>query len=182
MVARWLWLVGETTVSTRGNFYPAGHSRTEPNVIGVGAVGVANVDNSGEGADERSEWSGTGSVALLDASGRCDSARDMANEASNCGTQIQIAAPGEDVYALSKSNVNQSPQFEAYVNFTGTSAAAPVLSGVAAILQAIRPTTGPLPPVRLKNLLIATATTSRPSGGRTIPWFVSMRWKRSRPC
>lgn len=72
------------------------------------------------------------------------------NEGSGCGPAINIAAPGEDVIAM---KVSGAPDF-----FRGTSAAVPMVAGVAGLVQAIRPDENVrFTPDRLRSLLIATA-------------------------
>ena len=93
----------------------------------------------------------------------------MPAKSSNCGRNVTLAAPGEDVFALGIRGYTWDRGFD------GTSAAAPIVSGVAAILQAIRPTDAPLPPSIIKNLLIATGTDI------TTSWNVTLRDANGNP-
>jgi hypothetical protein len=70
---------------------------------------------------------------------------------STVGSYVDIAAPGENIYAASVSRGNSG--FD-YASFTGTSFAAPWVSGVAAMLKAQRPE---WKPQELKNHLLKTA-------------------------
>src|SRR3989338_8210789 len=66
---------------------------------------------------------------------------------SNFGSDLHISAPGVNVYAPIPDNK--------YTNdFRGTSASAPMVTGVAAILKAIKPS---LTPAEIKNILVRTA-------------------------
>ena len=56
--------------------------------------------------------------------------------ASNFGTSVDLAAPGIDVYAPRPGGTYDK-------NFSGTSAAAPFVTGVAAILKALDPEVAP---------------------------------------
>ena len=89
---------------------PARLSLELPNVITVGAV------ETNDGTGEANRWV------------------DDQTKASNYGTPITIAAQGAQLYALTTT----SP-VEAYRRDSGTSFAAPLVSGVAAFLRAIDP-------------------------------------------
>ena len=112
-----------------------------PNVMGIGATAVANIDGSGEGADERAVFLGS---ALGDTAPPCSIG--LASGGSNCGPGVTMAAPGEDVLVA----INSAPGF---ATLDGTSFAAPMVSAVAALLKAIGPATG-LTPDLLRTLLV----------------------------
>ena len=115
------------------------------NVMSIAAVAVANSDRSGERRDARARF----------ARGRRKAPRGTRNciagvryAQSNCGSAITLAAPGEDLLA---------PHQNGYEVFSGTSAAAPVLAGVAGLLQAARTTDVPRTPASIKDILVRTA-------------------------
>jgi hypothetical protein len=141
---------GNDGVNARCHF-PSAYSVAEPHVISVGAVAVGNVDASGETADDRAAFgqSRPPSPASQDFA-RCSGAVTI--KGSNCGNAVTLAAPGEDVLALTSSGYTND------FGFRGTSAAAPIVTGVAALLQAIRPTAQRLPPSQIRSILTSTAT------------------------
>jgi hypothetical protein len=141
---------------------PARLASTEPNVMAVGAVAVANIDGSGETADQRARFQGA-QGALSAVSARCDpldTGPRYSIAGSNCGPSITIAAPGEDLYAVTKAGSGPDHKY-----FGGTSGASPVVASIAAILQAVRPTLAPLPPSDVRSILKRTATDISSSWG-----------------
>ncbi len=66
--------------------------------------------------------------------------------ASNFGSSVSISAPGEKIYAPAPNNQYDS-------NFGGTSASAPMVTGVAGLIKAIKPN---LTPAQIKQILIET--------------------------
>ncbi len=145
---------GNDGVEARCSF-PAALERTEPHVVSVGAVAVANLDDTGEDADARALFVSTpGADSRFFP--RCDSYQ---KGGSNCAPGVTLAAPGEDVLALSPNGYTLATDQQSPTRaFNGTSAAAPIVTGVAAILQAIRPTATRLPPGQLRTILTSTAT------------------------
>ena len=131
--------------------FPSAYSIAEPHVISVGAVAVADVDETLETADSRAAFGNARppSRASQDFA-RCSPAVTI--RSSNCGNGVTLAAPGEDVLALTSSGYTLN------LGFRGTSAAAPIVTGVAAMLQAIRPTEQRLTPSRIRSILASTAT------------------------
>ena len=115
---------------------PCALSNTLPNVLCVGATAVQDVDGTGEGWDRRANFSGLG--------------------ASNFGSVVNLAAPGEDVLMLSSTASNGGYLNTAFSQ--GTSFAAPMVAATAAMLQAIRPAgQAKFTPTRLRDLLLLTA-------------------------
>lgn len=156
-------------------FLPAGLSATEPNVLSAVGTAVDDADASTEPRDQRTVWTGTvtttSSAGLIGAT-RCDLGCVIDGEtaathptatclaptfgASNCGPGVTLAAPGEEVLSVNGPGLSTTVG-AGYQAFLGTSAASPVIAGVAALVQAVRPTTQPIPPSRLKQLLVQTA-------------------------
>ncbi len=126
---------------------PAVLSRTMGNVISVGATAVANADGTGEGEDARADFGN--SVPGFKRGNVACGAKSHLISGSNCGPAVSIAAPGEDILAAD-SAVALKP-------FGGTSAAAPVVAGVAALVQTIRQNDPFLQPDVVRQLLISTA-------------------------
>ena len=73
--------------------------------------------------------------------------KDFRIHLSNFGSRIDIAAPGVDVYTPAINGGYDK-------NFSGTSASAPMVTGVAAILKSIKPE---LTPAEIKEILIKSA-------------------------
>ena len=113
----------------------------EGHVVSVGAVATQNLDKTGEVWDARAIYSQT-TRPRPNGLVNCDDAKPV--DGSNCGL-IDLAAPGDEVFTTSKD--------KPYDEFGGTSAAAPMVAGVAAVLQAIRPNTTPLTPREIKRVL-----------------------------
>lgn len=67
---------------------------------------------------------------------------------STYGTWCDVAAPGHDIYSTYNSSATP------YMNMTGTSMAAPVVSGVAAMMLSVNPS---LTPSEVKSILCQTA-------------------------
>jgi len=127
-----------------------------PNVMVIGATAVDDLDGTGETADRRAIYGPSGASTLssfypLDR--QCDRPNQ---ESSNGGNAVSLAAPGEEVFEASTTATNASG-YETAARSQGTSVAAPMVAGVAAMLQAIRPAgAAPFTPVQLKALLIET--------------------------
>lgn len=90
---------------------------------------------------------------------------------SNFGSGVNVSAPGIEVYAPAirgKGNfpTSGSEAFNYITNFSGTSASAPMVTGVAGLIKAIKPG---LSPKDIKDILVRTADpiqTDQPIGGR----------------
>ena len=143
-------------VAAAGNFgvrtvdYPAAFA-TEPNVMSVGATEVQD-----PGVDHRWVQGGPAFFSRrVPDSFMCDPTHKAAGgwpaKGSNCGSPISIAAPGTRVWSVQAHGTN-------YGFCSGTSCAAPIVSGVAALLQTIRLGSAPLAPSDVKAILIRTAT------------------------
>lgn len=83
---------------------------------------------------------------------------DRRDTFSNFGTKVAIAAPGIDVYSPApRGKGNFPPDTKEYDRFfTGSSAAAPLVTGVAGLIKAIKPV---LTPAEIKTILTKTANT-----------------------
>ena len=90
---------------------------------------------------------------------------------SNFGDAIALAAPGELVYTSAPRGEGNAPIVDPdainyQFDFSGTSASAPMVTGVAGIIKAIKPN---LAPAQIKQILIQTAdiiSTDQPIGPR----------------
>jgi hypothetical protein len=90
--------------------------------------------------------------------------QDGKTTGSNFGNEVSLSAPGDSVYSPTfyHSPLNVSD----YESFSGTSASAPLVTGVAGLLKSINPN---LTPAQIKQILIRTADTietDQPIGGR----------------
>jgi hypothetical protein len=83
---------------------------------------------------------------------------DRRDTFSNFGPKVAIAAPGLDVYSPAPSGKGNFPldtkEYDRF--FTGSSAAAPLVTGVAGLIKAIKPA---LTPAEIKAILTKTANT-----------------------
>lgn len=122
-----------------------------PYVMSIAGVGVLNSDGTGELADRRAVFGNN--IADNLAHLACDPITKL--DGSACGPTVTLAAPGEDIYvALS---VEKSTGGVAYTRSRGTSYSSPMMAGIAAILQAIRPNAAAIAPDQLRALLLDTA-------------------------
>lgn len=88
-----------------------------------------------------------------------------AESASNFGSAVSLSAPGEQVYTPTFFTSPLDPT-DYVPNFTDTSAAAPMVTGVAGLIKAIKPD---LTPAQIKQILIETGdpiSTDKPIGPR----------------
>ena len=114
-----------------------------PGALGGGPLSLPNVINVG-GLDSTGEnrWPG-----------------------SPFGSAVNISAPAENVYAPRPPLAGEAEgQYDKF--FGGTSASAPMVSGVAGLIKAIKPG---LTPAQIKDILVRNAdpiTTDKPIGGR----------------
>jgi hypothetical protein len=136
----------------RMTHYPAAFAATEPNVIAVGAT-EADEPN----VDHRLPLGGPAIFTRpILATEMCDPTTRIGGwprSGSNCGSDISIAAPGR-VWSVNANHAGFPP----YGWCPGTSCAAPVVAGVAALLQTIRLGNNPLAPSDVKDILLRTAT------------------------
>lgn len=115
----------KNTDNTR--YYPSSFTDTYDNVISVGAS---------DSSDERSNWNGFSNLWGLFGSAK-----------SNYGkTTVDVFAPGTDIYSTSKDGK--------YCKMSGTSMAAPYVTGVAALMMSIRTS---LKPEDLKHMINYTS-------------------------
>jgi hypothetical protein len=124
---------------------------TLPNVIAVGAIGGPDHD-PGPGRswgrdDQRAEFSNWSAV-----------------RANGFDAVVQLAAPGTDVFTAGRGTFSFQIGGARFARSDGTSFAAPLVTGSAALLKAIDPT---LTPAQLKQRLLDSAfavNTTRPGG------------------
>jgi hypothetical protein len=82
--------------------------------------------------------------------------QDGKTTGSNYGNSVSISAPGDAVFSptfYGKPD-HYPPMISDYESFSGTSASAPLVTGVAGLLKAIKPS---LTPAQIKDILIRTA-------------------------
>ncbi|HEY2431353.1 MAG TPA: S8 family serine peptidase, partial [Vicinamibacterales bacterium] len=129
---------------------PANLSLQLDNVVTVGATAVLNDPGS------RSIFGGAKTIDGAFAGTTCDPSTTLTVGttettgfvgASNCGPAVTIAAPGSDVFVVTP---------DGYGTVGGTSAAAPIVSSIAALLLAVRGTSD-LSPSDLRSLLVNTS-------------------------
>ena len=118
-----------------------------PHVLSVGAVAVANFDGTGELLDERARFGGKVGDGIP-----CPD-DPVPQSGSNCGVGVSLAAPGEDVL-LATTTQDDASGYSDPALAKGTSFATPMVTAVAALLQAIRPTGALIPPAQIAALLI----------------------------
>ncbi|MGE5243270.1 MAG: S8 family serine peptidase [Betaproteobacteria bacterium] len=130
---------------------PAALSKRTAAVITVGAVAVANLDGSGEGADARAIFNDTGGDVE---NGDVPCRAGTATLESNCGSVVTLAAAGEDIFTTSTF----APGYLDGAVAAGTSFAAPIVTAIVGMLQAIR-TAGaqPLTAAFIRDLLVSSA-------------------------
>jgi hypothetical protein len=95
-----------------------------------GIVVVAAAGNAGVATDYPAAYDECMAVAATDYD-------DLRPSWSNYGPEIDVAAPGEDVFSLYPTNL-VSPPFLPYAWGTGTSASVPHVSGLAALIKSIK--------------------------------------------
>ncbi len=152
-------LAGRTVlVAAAGNegvlastFVPAAASLESPHVITVGATAVANFDGTGELVDARAVFGGEPYPGIP-----CSIIDEVPLAGSNCGAAVTLAAPGEDVLVASTLQESASGYLPPEQS-VGTSLAAPIVTAVTALLQAIRPSAAPLTPAELGAILVDAA-------------------------
>ena len=125
---------------------PAGYL---DHVISVGATAVANSDLTGEASDARAIFGGPSPEGFP----TCGSG--LALTGSNCNSNVTLAAPGEDILVIGRPSRPFVPFYDPPTR--GTSFAAPIVAGLAALIQTIRPTSAPLTPDFIRSLLVDTS-------------------------
>ena len=124
--------------TTNRNSRYKGYIESMPNVIFVAGAGNSGADalysTPARLSLELPTVITVGAVETNDGTGETNRWVDDQTTASNYGTPITIAAQGAELYALTTTGPD-----EAYRRDSGTSFAAPLVSGVAAFLRAIDP-------------------------------------------
>ena len=144
---------------------PASLSTEFAHVMSVGGTAVDDRDQTNEQLDARAVFPGTDLVDITDIPDLvCLSVETTTTfpllgpprtysrglEGSSCGPELTIVAPAEDVWVLVNNN-------NVYDSKAGTSFAAPLVAGAAALLQAIRGNRPAFNAVDLRNILVNTA-------------------------
>jgi len=134
------------------NYYKEGFSKHQDKLFIIGA-GNDNIDT------QKSVPSNINldNTIIVGATKLTDKRADF----SDFGVGVNIAAPGEEVYAPAirgKGNFPSSgPEINNYLtNFSGTSASAPMVTGVAGLIKAIKPE---FTPKQIKTILTKTENT-----------------------
>jgi subtilisin family serine protease len=134
-VGRTLFVAAASNEGVDGHLaLPSAVAEELHNVISVGATATpADLDDDGDRIDARAVWNDTGRHDFKGAPCR----DGIKTSESDCGSTITLAAPGEDVLALAARSCTTTiaPCAEAgsgYQAFTGTSAAAPIVTAAAA--------------------------------------------------
>jgi serine protease len=155
-----VWAAGGSVAGVPGNAYPAkvinlslggGDScgTTFQNAIDYatsrGAVVVAAAGNNSYSATKFSPANCRNviSVGAINRPG-------LRYVVSNFGPAVDLAAPGDSIWST-YNNGNAAPGPEGYGYSSGTSMAAPMVSGVVALVQSVAPT--PLTPAEIRTLL-----------------------------
>lgn len=126
-----------------------------PNALFVVAAGNENVDVSNETPANLGNMSNVITVAATDLND--ERAKFNTLEESSFGNDVNISAPGKNVYAPKPGGDYDKPQkINGIVvgGFSGTSASAPMVTGVAGLIKAIKLD---LTPAEIKDILIRNA-------------------------
>ena len=116
-----------------------------------GLVMIASAANHGSELPDKAVFPATRTPGVITV-GALDSSGNNAKSNSNYGSSVDVWAPGENIHTVPDPDTN--PVF-----FNDTSAAAPVVSGVAALLLSVNPS---LKPDNIKAILRDTAFTDSP--------------------
>ena len=129
--------------------------------IKVISMSLGRLGNPSKTLDNACEYAAEKNVTIIAASGNDDSdikhypaanenviavsatdENDNKADFSNYGSWVDLSAPGVDIFSTFKNNN--------YITASGTSAACPVVSGIAALLLSVDPT---LKPLEIKTIL-----------------------------
>lgn len=148
----------ESTDLDKEEFYPSPvfqDGTRAPNVITVGASGFKSIDADKEASNSSS---GVSAPVVIILGGGNEKNSELVADFSNYGKKnVDVFAPGVDIYST-------VPGGNTYQKATGTSMAAPVVTGIAAILRSYFPK---LSAVQVKDILMQTV--SKPEKKVPIP-------------
>ena len=122
---------------------------------GRGGLGTIVVFASGNGSDNSIFYpSNNPNVIAVGATNRLDNRASF----SNYGPGLDVVAPGVEIYTTDRqgiagSNTNSGAAGDYHPNFTGTSASAPQIAGIAALILSMNPT---LTNQQVRNLIEST--------------------------
>lgn len=88
---------------------------------------------------------------------------------SNYGYMVRVSAPGMDIYS---GNAEPGGSGYVYRKYGGTSAAAPYVTGLAALIVSVNPD---LTPLEIRQVIIASAYADTPLDLQKVPWFQDER-------
>lgn len=112
--------------------------------LGIVLVAASGNDNTSSIANPASR----SSTLAVGASSFCDrrwsptgcTPYPTSSSGSSYGSQLDVVAPGRDIWTLDKMGILGKNPGNYYGGFTGTSASAPIVSGLAALILAVDPT------------------------------------------
>ena len=140
---------GNDGVDTRYDV-PSGLAMEMAHVVSVGGTATTNLDGTGEGPSARAVFGApTGPAPSVPCS-------TPYMRGSACGPSITLAAPAEDILMAAHKGGPPGNYLQSG-DSVGTSFAAPMVAGAAALLQAIRDTDTPMSTTRVRSLLLETA-------------------------
>jgi subtilisin family serine protease len=125
---------------------------------GIAPVIVAAAGNLGPGDPPAKEYPAAESVYGLIAVGASDASKHLASF-SNSGSWVSVAAPGDAITSAMPTSASAT----GYATWSGTSMAAPLVAGTAALLRAAQPELAP------RDVVRKIERTATPLTGTNIP-------------